>query len=261
MTQTTVTPQEEAFAVAMADPTCRGITDAYVRAGYSLNSSPTTRNKQAYEISQRPHVAARIAVLRGIAAAPILDSATAVLADWVAIAAADPAELSHVRVFNCRHCYGAAHGYQWIDDGEYVRACASVIDFNAHRKESLPERALPDYSGGVGFMRNRAPCEDCPHCWGDGERHEFFADTTRLSRHARRLFAGVKRTRDGIEIKTRDQDAALLNIAKYLGMIVDRHRLGGDPANPTPIPIAAAVAALDPQDAARLYQEFIAGRA
>ena len=270
MTQTTrtLTPQEEAFAVAMADPTCRGLTDAYARAGYSQAMTPRARNSEAWEIANRPHVAMRIAELRAAAAARVIDGAADVLAEWVAIATADAAELSHVRVFNCRHCYGQGFAFQWVDDAEYVKACAAVISENAARqvaararKGATPEdRPLPDYAGGIGYTRNRDPNPDCPHCWGDGERFEFFADTTRLSPRARKLFAGVKRTRDGIEIKTRDQDAALASIAKYLGMLVDRHAHGGDPRNPTPIPVAAAVAEMPAQDAAAIYQQFIAGK-
>jgi phage terminase small subunit len=265
----TLTPQEEAFAVAMADPTCRGLTDAYARAGYSQAMTPRARNSEAWEIANRPHVALRIAELRTAAAARVIDGAADVLAEWVAIATADASELSHIRVFNCRHCYGQGFAFQWIDDAEFARACAEVIDANerarihasARRGVPLPpDKAMRDYSGGVGYTRNREPNPDCPHCWGDGERFEFFADTTKLSARARKLFAGVKRTRDGIEIKTRDQDAALSSIAKYLGMLVDRHAHGGDPRNPTPIPVAAAVAELPAQEAALLYQQFIAGK-
>lgn len=253
-----LTPQEEAFALAMADPTCKGITDAYERAGYSMSGKPETRNRQALKVATKPHVATRIAELRAAAAKPVLDNASAVLAEWVAIATADPAELAQLRHDACRHCHGEGHAYQWVDEAEYVAALAEVERFNAYRKHGVAEKPLPEF-GGTGFTPNADPHPECPKCHGRGVLSEWVADTRHLSPGARKLYAGFKRTANGLEVKMRDQDGALANIAKYLGMFVERHAHGGDANNRTPIPLAIAGAALSLDDAAKLYEAITKG--
>jgi phage terminase small subunit len=49
-------------------------------------------------------------------------------------------------------------------------------------------------------------------------------DTRQLSRRAARLYAGVKTTKEGIEVKIHDQQAALVNVGKHLGMFKDKSR-------------------------------------
>jgi hypothetical protein len=55
----------------------------------------------------------------------------------------------------------------------------------------------------------------------------------------RKLFAGVKKTKDGLEIKTRDQDAALKNLSAYLGMSLERRELSGPGGRPLQITVNA----------------------
>lgn len=62
------------------------------------------------------------------------------------------------------------------------------------------------------------PNPDCSKCKGQGVRYVKVADTRKLTGAARKLYAGAKQTKDGVEIKMRDQDAALKNLADYLGM-------------------------------------------
>lgn len=59
----------------------------------------------------------------------------------------------------------------------------------------------------------------CTACEGAGVRIMLHADTDSLSPAARRLIAGYRQTRDGIEVKLRDQDLAWRNLADYLGML------------------------------------------
>src|ERR1022692_4215591 len=79
-----------------------------------------------------------------------------------------------------------------------------------------------DPAGGEGYDVRKPPHHDCPECFGEGVAIPFPKDTRHLSEGARWLFAGVKVTKDGIEIKMHDQMAALLNIAKHLGMFVTK---------------------------------------
>lgn len=82
--------------------------------------------------------------------------------------------------------------------------------------------ALPTDAGGYGFDRLLRPHPKCPYCRGEGHPELHIADTRDLSPKAMQLFAGIEQTQAGIKIKFRDQDKALENIAKHLGMFVDK---------------------------------------
>jgi hypothetical protein len=61
-------------------------------------------------------------------------------------------------------------------------------------------------------------------------------ETRKLKGSARRLYGGLKQDKDGrIQVLMRDQDAALNNIAKYLGMVVDKRELSGPNGQPVPV--------------------------
>lgn len=79
------------------------------------------------------------------------------------------------------------------------------------------------------------PNPDCTECHGEGVASVWFADTRKLKGGARLLYAGVKTTRDGMEIKTHDQMRALEYVARHLGMFVDRQQQldrNGKPVDP-----------------------------
>lgn len=61
-------------------------------------------------------------------------------------------------------------------------------------------------------------------------------DTRHLKGSARRLYAGVQKTKDGLKILTRDQDTALKVVEAYLGMNIERKEISGPGG--TPISIA-----------------------
>jgi phage terminase small subunit len=71
------------------------------------------------------------------------------------------------------------------------------------------------------------PNPGCALCMGQGQVVTIFKNS-----RGRKLFAGVKKTKDGLEIKTRDQDAALKNLSAYLGMSVERRELSGPGGKP-----------------------------
>lgn len=142
-----------------------------------------------------------------------------VLQKWFDIATADPNEIIHLRRVCCRHCFGKDHQYQWRDPEEYLKAVQIAYDL---AKEQSKEAVIPSDSGGYGFDRLLSPHPKCPYCRGEGNAELHIEDTRKLSPKARQLFAGIKQTQAGIEIKFRDQDKALENIAKHLGMFVDK---------------------------------------
>lgn len=135
-----------------------------------------------------------------LAVAAELDAAW-VLKQWRDIAIADPRELTALLVKPCARCWPAGLSLE-----EPNPLCDAPI--------------IGEDGSNLGG------------CGGRGEVSVHLADTRKLSGPARRLFAGVKHTKNGIEIKMRDQDAALANISRYLGMVVERKELSGPGGGP-----------------------------
>lgn len=146
------------------------------------------------------------------------------------MAQADPNELQRFIRVNCRYCWGTDHEYQWTK-GEYQAA--------VHQAQKL-EMAHPACIGGLGFDKIKAPNADCPECRGLGVGYTYIADTTQVSPQAKLIYAGVKETQHGIEIKMHDQLSALIKAGQHIGMFKDRVELGNDPDNPLTDPKAAS---------------------
>lgn len=138
-------------------------------------------------------------LLRNVQVKAAIDSAIAkhaanvgVSAEWVIkrlflIAGADPNELIQHRRTACRACHGG---------------------------DELGRKSL------------REPDRDCLACSGQGAGTIVIADTTKLSPEANALYAGIKTTKDGIEIKMHDQMAALEKLGRHLGIFDPKNAVG-----------------------------------
>lgn len=62
------------------------------------------------------------------------------------------------------------------------------------------------------------PRQDCDACGGEGHPNVMVKDTRNLSQQARSLYAGVKITKDGIEVKMHSKLDALEKVFKHLGL-------------------------------------------
>ena len=188
-------------------------TKAAIRAGYSAK----TAQEQSSRLLSNVMVAEALAKRRAeVSEAAKIDAAW-VLKQWAAIAAADPNDLVQHRRECCRHCWGQGFAYQWTP-AELKRA----------RDQARAAKAkAPDASGGVGFDRRREPNPACPECNGDGHGRMVVADTRKLPAHVRRLYAGMRLGKDGLQVLTRDQDAAVAHVARHLGMFQDRLKVEG----------------------------------
>jgi phage terminase small subunit len=146
-----------------------------------------------------------------------------ILHEWRQIAFADPTELIRTVVYGCRHCWGIGYEYEWTP-WEYRNALHAALRHRCNKKceTDCNHRIPPDGTGGLGYRRDRAPNPDCPACQGEGIEDVRVADMRRVSPAARRLIAGVKKTKDGVEIKTRDQSEALKNLAQWVGLLIER---------------------------------------
>lgn len=159
-------------------------TKAAIRAGYSEAGAGDTGSR----LLLNPDVQLRIAEREEeIAAEAEVDRAW-VFKEWCDIAKADPRELMQLVVRACPRCWPA--GLELDDPNP---CCA------------LPLR-MSDGSNVGG-------------CGGAGVQLVKLTPTNQLSRRAARLIASIKETKNGIEYKLRDQDAAVNNIANALGVL------------------------------------------
>lgn len=157
-------------------------------------------------------------------------TADKVLKHWFDLATADASELIQYRKNNCRHCHGIGFEFQWIDRDEFAQATNKVLAHNA--QEDAVKLKLPIDVGGFGFNPKGAPHQNCPKCLGEGIGEAVVSDTRHLSPQAKRLYAGVKITKDGLQVLMEDRGKALENVARHLGMFNDKLTIKGDAENP-----------------------------
>ncbi len=124
----------------------------------------------------------------------------------------------------CRYCWGLGHNYQWRDAVEFKEAEEKVAG-----KEGAK---LPQDTGGYGYDGTVDPNPDCPRCNGVGIGRSVFHDTRDLTGAERRLFAGIKEGKSGLEVITRNQDEAMKMVAQHLGMLKTKTELSGPNGEP-----------------------------
>ena len=188
-------------------------TQAAIRAGYSVKTARQIGEENLSKHDIQKALSARMSAR---------EQRTEITQDMVLrrywdIATADQNELTQYRRTCCRHCWGIDHGFQWVDEAEYQKA----LD-NQKEDEGGAMPPPPEVYGGFGFDAGKEPAQDCPRCHGEGHGHVFIADTRKIRGPARLLYAGVKQTKEGVEVKTHDQLAALNQVARHLGMFNDK---------------------------------------
>lgn len=212
-----------------------------------LKSSTVRRN--AYRLLQNPKIQARIQELREEIIEKSKMSIDDVLNRWIEIATADPNDLIQLRRECCRHCYGVDNKYQWIDEDEFNQAYVHA----KNRKHPLPIN-----EGGYGFTSTLDPNLNCKHCCGYGLERIFISDTRKLAGKSKLLYAGIKQTKNGIEVLMRNQDQALENIAKFLGMFKDNGQSGsGSGPNILGKNQRISEVTKDPLEASKIYNEIM----
>jgi hypothetical protein len=192
-------------------------TQAATRAGYSAK----TANEQSARLLANVSVKQAVdAVMNDRIEQGIFDG-DMVISRWVEISQANPNSLTQYRRVNCRYCWGEGHRYQFTP-AEMEDAKLALDDSNAKRAlDELPELEWDD-KGGLGFVGNRDPHPECPECWGEGVGRPFFTDTRKLGRESLPLYAGVKQTKDGLEIQMHNQSDALDKLARHFGLYKDK---------------------------------------
>ena len=119
------------------------------------------------------------------------------------------------------------------------------------RRRSSPGqgRPAPDATGGLDFRPNREPNAVCPECLGEGVEKVHFHDTRRLSPAGKLLYRGVSLGKDGLKVSIADQDKALENVARHLGMFKDRLDVRTNPSEMSDAELDAAIAELEGKEA------------
>jgi hypothetical protein len=137
------------------------------------------------------------------------------------IATADANDIVELRRGCCRFCYGIDNKYQMTPNEWRLRQDSYAVEKAkavAEGKDIAPFNPL----GGVGFDAIREPNRICPECFGNGDMHTFFKDTRKLPPGVKSLYAGVKVTKDGIEVKMHSKDKAMELLGRHLGMFVEK---------------------------------------
>lgn len=198
------------------------------------------------KLLQDPRVKARLAARKAERMEQLGLTQGEILRELRAIATADPRDLIEYRRGACRYCYGA--GFQFHrTPAEYRRDLAQYQAAQATKPAGeRDELGLKfDPQGGVGFNPTKAPNPDCPECFGQGEGYAYPKDSREVPAAAARLYAGVKETKDGLEIKTRSPDKALELMMRHAGMLADRDKDPGGTAEEKAAKVRALVGALD----------------
>lgn len=207
-----LTPQQETFCQEYM--TDLNGTQAAIRAGYSEH----TANEQAGRLLSKVSVRSRIDELRKERASRTDITADRVLREAWNIATADPRELVEYRVGCCRFCYGEGYRYQRTAaeferaEAEHAARCVKAIE------DGKPHPGEFDQQGGIGYNKLAEPNPECPECFGEGVGRTVFKDTSKVSPAVASLFAGVKETKDGLEIKLHSKDGSLEKLFKHLGL-------------------------------------------
>ena len=239
-----LTWREDAFARELVNS--GNVARAY-RVAYSVPAhyKPDEVWRLGKRIEQRPRVWERLGTLRQEADARTVTTLVETVKYWHDIATADPAEIVRLERYACRHCYGEGGHHQWIDEREYADAFAewSKASDKALKAGTEPPDA-PDCTGGFGYSTKREPNHDCLRCFGQGVERVFLEDTRNLSDKARRLYKGVKQTRNGIEVFMHDQGQARVEMAKLLGWLAGK----GEAA----VPVSLTQQPVAPKDIAKL---------
>lgn len=275
-----LTPQQEAYAIAFVE---LGQKAAAFRKAYNVvGLNNLSVGRRAWDVHRNPLVQQKIDELKQeirdrvvssrvaeqSPATQVLYGALQVFQHWQAIALADPRKIVTVRRICCRYCHGKGHLFQWRDADEFAQALADVMDANASlqrqrdkargaQREAIGDDAdLPTDDGGYGFRFNEQPHKDCPRCLGEGSPNVFVSDFSKLDDNERRLLKSVEVKKDGsLKVHMHDQSDALANMAKALGMLVDKFKIVDPQSKEGEIPALP----LDPTEASRVYAEMLKG--
>lgn len=193
-------------------------TGAARRAGFSAKSASAI----GYKLLRKAEIVIEIEKVKRRLRERAELSAGLVLEDLRDIVVADPRDLIELRRDCCRFCYGKDHEYQETPAERRSRRLAHDQLLKVTPQSEWKNIAEFDELGGVGFNPKRAPVEDCPECFGDGEEKIIAKDQRYLSPAAVKLLRGTKTTNQGLEIKMADPDKSRDKLGAHFGLWADK---------------------------------------
>ncbi|WP_186269840.1 terminase small subunit [Burkholderia gladioli] len=194
------------------------------RAGYSVKTAGQAGERLLKKVEIQAAIAA---AMKARAARTEIDQDRIVRELWHVLTA-DANGLVEYRRTCCRYCYGNDHRYQFTaGEMEIARRehAAFVMKAQQDETEVPTELLIFNPRGGIGFDPRKPPADSCPECFGEGEGEVFVKDTRGLSPELRSLYAGVKRTKEGLEVKMHDKKAMGELLMRHLGMLNDKLEL------------------------------------
>lgn len=202
----------------------RNGTAAARRAGYT--GTQASLGTMASAMLKKVEVKAMIADAEARRLARTGVKADEVLRKLMAVAFADPRKLVEYRRRCCRNCWGVEFGYQMTEEEDEERRKQherEVARFaQAKEQEEFDDPGEYDPRGGTGYDPRKLPHEECPKCDGEGVSRTYVHDTDTYDEDALALYAGIKKTKDGIEVVMNSQDRAREMLGKHLKLFVDQ---------------------------------------
>lgn len=249
---TTLSARQELFArhYAMTGE----IAPAYQAAFPEEGASYRQAYAKGHKLLQAQGVKARARELRDVAALDVLDATRALAAHFIAVLTA-PRDVVQHRRGACRYCYGDQHRYQWREH-EYMDRLSEVEHHNKTKGRGAAEMAFPDPAGGFGYDETLPPVEDCPACGGKGTGYTYVKDTTELTPEEEAAFEGIEVSAQGLKAKYASRSEAALGLMKLYGLGAENVRLLFKDVDAKPAPQMPD----DPQKAADVYRDFMAGK-
>lgn len=197
-------------------------TQAAIRAGYSAHTAGAIGDENL----RKPAISAAIKAAQEKTAKKLEITRERLLSELWNIVIADPRELIEFRFTCCRYCYGEGFRYQRTA-GEVERDYEAYLQAVAEGGKAAPKGEF-DPKGGIGWDPRKPPNPECPECFGEGYGGAKIRDTSKVSPQAASLYAGVKETKEGFEIKMHPKLDAAEKIARHLGIYEkDNEQQGG----------------------------------
>lgn len=203
---------------------CQEKQDATAAYEYVYGCSHESASVNGSRMIARPSVKAEIARRRKERNVELNLSVADLLQELRNVVTADPRELMEYRRGACRFCHGYMNLYQ-RKPSEYKADLDAYKAANASAAAKAGGPALDplgehfDMQGGIGFNPNRKPVKTCPECFGEGAGYSYIKDSRTVSKAAARLYAGIKETTAGVEIRTRAVDKSVQLLMQNMGML------------------------------------------
>lgn len=178
----------------------------------------------------KPEIAARVAQMKTEHRERIKLDVDDLVDRLARIATTDMSELVEFRRCCCHHCWGKDFRYQRTDMALRMARMRHALSAKAAKEsgKDLVEEVAPfDEEGGGGFNATDDPNPDCPECFGEGIGVPFLKDTRDFGPNAAAAFAGLKVTKDGVEVKTHDPMKAIELLGKHLGIFTENVNVKG----------------------------------